>query len=82
LPRLDDTGNEQLKPIRGNPPSLVNVPSGCAFHPRCDFAREERCSTEVPQLRSIDSSTHTSACHFAEELREVGVQELREGVSP
>ena len=82
LPRLDDTGNELLKPIRGNPPSLVNVPSGCAFHPRCDFAREERCSTEVPLLRSIDGTAHTSACHYAEDLREVGVQELREGVTP
>jgi oligopeptide transport system ATP-binding protein len=81
LPRLDDTGNEQLKPIRGNPPSLVNVPSGCAFHPRCDFAREERCSTEVPLLRSMDGTAHKSACHYAEDLREVGVQELREGVS-
>jgi oligopeptide transport system ATP-binding protein len=81
LPRLDDTGNELLKPIRGNPPSLVDVPSGCAFHPRCDFAREERCPTEVPRLRSIDGTAHTSACHYAEDLREVGVQELREGVT-
>ena len=40
LPRLDDAGNEQLRPIRGSPPSLLNLPSGCAFHPRCDFARE------------------------------------------
>jgi oligopeptide transport system ATP-binding protein len=82
LPRLDDTGDELLKPIRGNPPSLVNVPSGCAFHPRCDFAREERCSNDVPLLRSIDGTPHTSACHYAEDLREVGVQELREGVAP
>jgi len=82
LPRLDDIGDEQLKPIRGNPPSLVNVPSGCAFHPRCDFARAERCSTEVPALRVIDGGRHLSACHFAEELREVGVQELRDGALP
>jgi oligopeptide transport system ATP-binding protein len=82
LPRLDDVGNEQLKPIRGNPPSLVNVPSGCAFHPRCDFARDERCPTDVPELRSIDGTQHRSACHYAEELRDVGVQELREGVNP
>jgi oligopeptide transport system ATP-binding protein len=86
LPRLDDVGNEQLKPIRGNPPSLVNVPSGCAFHPRCDFAREERCPTEVPALRVIDGpglgTGHKSACHYAEELRDVGVQDLREGVNP
>ena len=72
-------GNEQLKPIRGNPPSLVNVPSGCAFHPRCDFAREERCTAEVPLLRSVDDTAHRSACHYAEDLRGVGVQEPARG---
>jgi oligopeptide/dipeptide ABC transporter ATP-binding protein len=79
---LDDVGNELLKPIRGNPPSLVNVPPGCPFHPRCDFAREERCPNEVPALRTVDANAHRTACHYAEELREVSVRELREGVTP
>jgi oligopeptide transport system ATP-binding protein len=81
LPRLDDVGDEQLKPIRGNPPSLVNVPPGCPFHPRCDFARPERCSVEVPALRVIEGAAHCSACHFAEELRGVGVADLRGDVT-
>jgi oligopeptide/dipeptide ABC transporter ATP-binding protein len=78
LPRLDDVGDEQLRPIRGAPPSLINPPSGCAFHPRCDFARAERCPTEVPPLRVIDGAAHYSACHYAEELRTVDVAEFRE----
>ncbi len=55
MPRLDDTGVERLRPIRGAPPSLLNPPSGCAFHPRCDFARE-RCEQEVPMLRVVTGS--------------------------
>ena len=77
MPRLDDAGTEQLRPIRGAPPSLLNPPSGCAFHPRCDFARE-RCSTEVPPLRLVAGAAHFSACHYAEELGNVDVAEFRE----
>ena len=42
LPRLDDSGQERLVPIPGSPPSMVDLPPGCAFHPRCRFAR--RCA--------------------------------------
>ena len=77
MPRLDDTGVERLRPIRGAPPSLLNPPSGCAFHPRCDFARE-RCEREVPMLRVITGAAHYSACHFAEELGTVDIAEFRE----
>jgi oligopeptide/dipeptide ABC transporter ATP-binding protein len=79
MPRLDDSGVERLRPIRGAPPSLLNPPSGCAFHPRCDFARE-RCSEEVPMLRVVTGAGHYSACHFAEELGEIDVAEFREEV--
>jgi len=66
LPKL--TGDEEwLEPIAGAPPSLIDLPSGCPFHPRCFLARE-RCREEVPPLREIDASGHLSACHFAEEL--------------
>jgi oligopeptide transport system ATP-binding protein len=77
MPRVDDAGNEQLRPIRGSPPSLLNPPSGCAFHPRCDFARE-RCATDVPPLRLVTGSAHFSACHYAEELGNVDVADFRE----
>ncbi|MCB0995329.1 MAG: ABC transporter ATP-binding protein [Acidimicrobiales bacterium] len=68
LPRLDSAGDEALEPIPGSPPSLINRPSGCAFHPRCRFARTPGvCDTEVPSLREIELR-HRSACHFAEEI--------------
>jgi oligopeptide/dipeptide ABC transporter ATP-binding protein len=75
IPRLD-SGADRLVPIEGQPPSLVNRPSGCAFHPRCRFV-EPRCRTEVPPLRPLGEG-HDSACHFAERLAEVGVADLRE----
>jgi oligopeptide transport system ATP-binding protein len=77
LPRLDDAGSEQLRPIRGAPPSLINPPSGCAFHPRCDFARE-RCQAEVPPLRLVAGTGHFSACHYAEEVGAVELEEFRQ----
>ena len=69
LPKLTED-EEWLKPIPGQPPSLINRPSGCAFHPRC-FLSQGRlpCREQVPELRPIDTgSEHTAACHFAEEL--------------
>jgi oligopeptide/dipeptide ABC transporter ATP-binding protein len=69
LPKLTED-EEWLRPIPGQPPSLINRPPGCAFHPRC-FLSQGRlpCREEVPALRTIDGgSEHKSACHFAEEL--------------
>jgi oligopeptide/dipeptide ABC transporter ATP-binding protein len=69
LPKLTED-EEWLRPIPGQPPSLINRPPGCAFHPRC-FLSQGRlpCREEVPPLRPIDGGTdHASACHFAEEL--------------
>ena len=65
-----DMDQEWLRPIPGQPPSLLNRPPGCAFHPRCEFSQgRERCRTEVPELRSFgEGGAHLSACHFAEEL--------------
>jgi oligopeptide/dipeptide ABC transporter ATP-binding protein len=51
-------------PITGEVPSLLNPPSGCAFHPRCPMAIA-RCQNERPELRLIDGG-HWSACHLAE----------------
>jgi oligopeptide/dipeptide ABC transporter ATP-binding protein len=69
LPKLTDD-EEWLRPIPGQPPSLINRPSGCAFHPRCFLSQGRlRCHEEVPPLRTADGGVgHTSACHFAEEL--------------
>jgi oligopeptide/dipeptide ABC transporter ATP-binding protein len=79
LPRIDDSGQERLLPIKGSPPSLLRKPSGCPFHPRCPFARVPGVCDEVePPLRLVGGLAHVSACHFAEELKNVDVHELRE----
>ncbi len=73
LARLEGE-QEWLKPIPGQPPSLITLPPGCAFHPRCLHSRgRARCRSEVPLLRELpEGRKHLSACHFAEEL--VGAQ--------
>ena len=67
LPRLDVGRAERLTPIKGSPPSLINLPAGCPFTPRCPMSREQ-CETEEPQLRSTTSIDHLAACHFSGEL--------------
>jgi oligopeptide/dipeptide ABC transporter ATP-binding protein len=67
LPRLT-VDEDWLRPIPGQPPSLINRPPGCPFHPRCTLRQgRRRCVEEEPPLRRIDQG-HLSACHFAEEL--------------
>jgi len=65
MPRLDRARAERLVPIPGTPPSLINVPSGCPFHPRCRYAASlnGRCETEVPELRAV-ALGHQAACHL------------------
>src|SRR5438128_10082007 len=60
IPRLDAERHEPLKPIEGLPPSLVDLPSGCAFHPRCPF-KVELSSRDVPALEPV-GDTQLSAC--------------------
>jgi len=68
LPRLDETGRERLTPIVGSPPSLVNLPPGCPFTPRCPMA-ESVCEEEEPDLFVTDDGpSHVAACHFHNRL--------------
>ena len=60
MPRLDETEKSQLRQIEGQPPDLANLPPGCPFQPRCQFA-VERCATERPDLVEV-ASQHTAAC--------------------
>jgi oligopeptide/dipeptide ABC transporter ATP-binding protein len=66
IPRIDEKGQE-LRTIKGLPPSLLRIPSGCPFHPRCPMAQAV-CRETLPPLLQLDAATRTSACHFAEEL--------------
>ncbi|MDR0238852.1 MAG: ABC transporter ATP-binding protein [Deltaproteobacteria bacterium] len=61
---LPDIGNRraELKPIRGLIPDPVNLPPGCAFHPRCDYAKPE-CSQQLPAIKRI-SDMHYVQCHL------------------
>jgi oligopeptide/dipeptide ABC transporter ATP-binding protein len=68
LPRVT-VDEDWLRPIPGQPPSLINRPPGCSFHPRCFLSQgRARCRDEVPALRPIEETAHLSRCHFAEEL--------------
>jgi peptide/nickel transport system ATP-binding protein len=69
LPRLDSTGRERLTPIIGSPPSLVNMPPGCPFAPRCPLHIAE-CDAEEPPLFDVGPA-HSAACIRHEELATV-----------
>ncbi|KJY37695.1 MULTISPECIES: ABC transporter ATP-binding protein [unclassified Streptomyces] len=66
MPRLDRELQERLVPVKGTPPSLINVPSGCAFHPRCPYAALTggRSTEETPGLTEV-APGHHAACHLA-----------------
>ena len=73
MPRLDRPVQDRLVPIPGSPPSLINVPSGCAFNPRCGFVSlvGERCSGEVPELLQTSAGgRHLVRCHLPEDVRQ------------
>ena len=71
MPRLDRERAERLMPIKGTPPSLINVPSGCAFHPRCSYGHLNggASETERPELVEI-SPRHHLACHLSTQDRQ------------
>ncbi|HEY0470058.1 MAG TPA: ABC transporter ATP-binding protein, partial [Kribbella sp.] len=70
MPRIDQERTERLIPIKGTPPSLINVPPGCAFNPRCNYAHLNggASETEVPQLLDVGGG-HQVACHLSAEQR-------------
>ena len=70
MPRMDREQQERLVPIKGTPPSLINVPTGCAFHPRCPYEplTEGLGRTVVPELEPT-SPGHLVRCHLDREQR-------------
>jgi oligopeptide/dipeptide ABC transporter ATP-binding protein len=62
-PRHDVEEKGTLIPIKGLPPSLIHLPVGCSFRPRCAYA-QEICRTQSPPLLDIEGG-HLSACHFS-----------------
>ncbi|MFE2425229.1 ABC transporter ATP-binding protein [Streptomyces sp. NPDC059373] len=78
MPRLSSDVDEPLHPIPGTPPSLLNPPSGCSFHPRCAFVDlvdgTGRCSNELPPL----PEGRGSACHLtAGQKQQVFIEKIQ-----
>ncbi|HEX3814642.1 MAG TPA: ABC transporter ATP-binding protein [Mycobacteriales bacterium] len=67
LPRVDRGERQRLTPIHGSPPSLLNLPPGCPFTPRCPMS-QDKCETVEPTLDPVDGVEHYSACHFSADL--------------
>ncbi|GAA1611281.1 ABC transporter ATP-binding protein [Kribbella sancticallisti] len=74
IPRITG-GGDRLKSIKGSPPSLINLPTGCPFHPRCDYRDKvpgDACVTDVPELLQVgaagqspaDAAGHLARCHI------------------
>ena len=80
--RLDRLRQERLKPIAGSPPSLINVPGGCAFHPRCPYEvlTGGRGATEVPELLDIGGG-HLVRCHIpSAERKQIFLEQVKPGL--
>lgn len=60
VPRLDEPKKERLQPIDGQPPDLINLPTGCPFRARCRYS-VDRCEEENPPLMLV-AENHYSAC--------------------
>jgi oligopeptide transport system ATP-binding protein len=67
MTRLDEAQQQRLNSVRGAPPSVIDLPEGCRFRPRCDFAVEV-CRERLPLLTESDVEGHVVACHRAAEL--------------
>jgi peptide/nickel transport system ATP-binding protein len=82
IPRLDLPRGEELVPISGRPPSLITLPGGCSFHPRCPYVREAH-RTIHPSLDAVPGDTeHAVRCLLASETRRRLWRQLREGKDP
>jgi peptide/nickel transport system ATP-binding protein len=78
-PRADTLQADRLQPIEGAPPSLINVPSGCPFHPRCPYAFDV-CPRVVPPL-TVSTPGHDVACHLPPAERQLIGRQLRRRVA-
>ena len=73
IPRLTGDPSLALTAIQGAPPSLISVPSGCAFHPRCTYVENvgAACANIIPELLPVSEGKHHSVrCHMSANVRE------------
>jgi peptide/nickel transport system ATP-binding protein len=76
LPRMDQERAQRLTPILGTPPSLVNLPAGCPFAPRCPMVEQVCRESEPPLVAVADQPGHVAACHFSDRLEGVAPADL------
>jgi len=82
IPRLGSPRGEELVPISGRPPSLINRPSGCHFHPRCPYVRDAHKRID-PKLQPIPNRPgHEVACLLEPAIRTQIWQDLQAGQTP
>jgi peptide/nickel transport system ATP-binding protein len=80
MPRMDRPNLDRLVPIPGLPPSLINLPSGCSFHPRCSYEKQTGGlgTTVMPELTRAGGSNHLVRCHLpTEERQRIWAQEVK-----
>jgi peptide/nickel transport system ATP-binding protein len=79
MPRLDRDRTDRLTPIKGTPPSLINVPSGCSFHPRCGYAELTGGASTLDEPELLDvGAGHRVACHLtAEQRQRIWTEQIR-----
>jgi peptide/nickel transport system ATP-binding protein len=82
IPKLTGPREEELIPIPGRPPSLINPPSGCSFHPRCPYVREAHKRVDPRLEPTPGDDGHEVACLLAPEVRRQLWERLRAGVEP
>lgn len=75
VPQLDGKRTEKLHVIEGTVPSLENVPKGCRFVTRCQFATE-KCHTDAPELREFDNGQKARCWHVEEILEREGEEKV------
>jgi peptide/nickel transport system ATP-binding protein len=79
---MDSARDEALVPIPGRPPSLIHLPGGCSFHPRCPYVRDAHKRVD-PVLDPVDGNPdHKVACLLDSGTRKKVWEELQAGITP
>jgi peptide/nickel transport system ATP-binding protein len=82
IPRMTAPRDRELVPISGRPPSLINRPGGCSFHPRCPYVRPSHSEVEPALEPTSDVPRHQVACLLSQRTRRDLWGELRRGTLP
>jgi peptide/nickel transport system ATP-binding protein len=79
---MDAPRGDELVPIPGRPPSLIHLPGGCSFHPRCPYVRDAHRKVDPPLEPVEGDPNHEVACLLASSTRRRLWAELEAGVTP